>query len=140
MGYLKLLLFLLVANSCFSQSVEEQEIRSILHRQTLNWNKGDVTSFMQGYWKSDSLMFIGKSGVTYGYDNTLQNYKRNYPDAAHMGKLSFQIIKVEKLDASNYFVVGKWMLKRTVGDVSGHYTLLFRKINGQWVIVADHSS
>ena len=67
MGYLKLLVFLLIANSCFSQSVEEQEIRSILNRQTEDWNKGDVSAFMQGYWKSDSLMFIGKSGVTYVY-------------------------------------------------------------------------
>jgi len=30
--------------------------------------------------------------------------------------------------------------KSAAGDVGGHYTLLFRKIKGEWVIVADHSS
>jgi len=57
-----------------------------------------------------------------------------------MGKLSFNILQVKKLSNEYYYVVGKWMLKRTVGDLSGHYNLLFRKINGKWVIVADHSS
>lgn len=95
---------------------------------------------MNGYWKSDSLMFIGKNGVTYGYNKTLNNYRRNYPDTAAMGKLTFDILEVKRLSADHYFVLGKWMLQRSIGDLSGHYTLLFRKINGEWVIVADHSS
>ena len=111
-----------------------------LDEQTKNWNKGDLDSFVNGYWKNDSLMFIGQSGVTYGYQNTLNNYKKNYSDTAKMGKLAFEIIKLQKLSAEYYFVVGKWFLKRTVGDLKGQYTLLFRKINNEWVIVVDHSS
>ncbi len=57
-----------------------------------------------------------------------------------MGQLSFDIIQVKELSAEYYFVVGEWMLKRTIGDLSGHYNLLMRKLNGKWVIVADHSS
>lgn len=115
-------------------------IRGILDRQTKAWNRGDKEAFMNGYWKSDSLMFIGKNGVTYGYNKTLNNYRRNYPDTAAMGKLTFDILEVKRLSADHYFVLGKWMLQRSIGDLSGHYTLLFRKINGEWVIVADHSS
>ena len=99
-----------------------------------------LDQFVKGYWHHDSLMFIGQSGVTYGYKNTLNNYKRNYSDTAKMGKLAFDIIKVQKLSDEYYFVVGKWFLTRTVGDLKGHYTLIFRKINNEWVIVADHSS
>jgi hypothetical protein len=44
------------------------------------------------------------------------------------------------LSDKNYFVVGKWHLQRSIGDIGGHFTLLWRKIKGQWVIVADHSS
>jgi hypothetical protein len=95
---------------------------------------------MQGYWKNDSLLFIGKNGPKYGYAITLANYKKGYPDTAHMGKFTSTILSVKKLSKKYYFVVGKWYLKRSVGDVSGHYTLLIRKINGEWVIVADHSS
>jgi len=136
-----LLLFSLLAGVvCFSQSKDEQAIRKLLSHQTEAWNRGDLEGFMQTYWKSDSLMFIGSSGVTWGWQNTLNNYKKGYPDTATMGKLSFNILQVKKLSNKNYFVVGKWMLKRSVGDVSGHYTLLMEKKKGRWVIIADHSS
>jgi ketosteroid isomerase-like protein len=124
----------------FGQRDEQQQILSILDRQTKAWNRGDVDAFMVGYWEHDSLMYIGKSGVTYGYAPTLRNYKKNYSDTAQMGRLSFTILHVNRLSPEYYFVVGKWFLKRSVGDIGGHYTLLFRKINGKWVIVADHSS
>lgn len=123
-----------------SQSADERNIRQILDDQTKAWNRGDLQAFMKGYWENDSLMFIGKSGVTYGWTNTLNNYKKGYPDTASMGKLSFNIISVKKLSSEYYFVTGKWHLQRSIGDLNGHYSLVFRKINGQWVIIADHSS
>ncbi len=119
---------------------DQKEIIDLLNRQTQSWNSGNLDNFMNGYWHSDSLMFVGKSGVTYGYTNTLNNYKKNYSDSAKMGKLFFEILQVKKLSAEYYWVLGKWFLKRSVGDIGGHYTLLFRKIKGQWMIIADHSS
>lgn len=131
---------LLLAICVSAQSSDEMAIRQLLDKQTAAWNRGDIDQFMDGYWESDSLMFIGKSGVTYGWSNTLKNYKRGYPDTAAMGKLHFDLITVKRLSDEYYFVVGKWFLKRSIGDIGGHYNLLFRKINGKWVIVADHSS
>jgi len=123
-----------------AQNSDEKAILNLLRSQTEEWNKGNIDEFMKGYWNNDSLMFIGKGGVTYGYTNTLANYKKNYSNTDQMGKLSFEFLKVKKISAEYYWVLGKWFLKRTVGDVGGHYTLLFRKINGKWLIVADHSS
>ena len=121
-------------------SNDELAIVKVLDEQTAAWNKGHLEDFMQGYWKHDSLMFIGRNGINWGWQKTLENYKRGYPDTAAMGKLSFNVIVIKKLSADYYYVVGKWMLTRTVGDVSGHFNLLFQKINGKWLIVADHSS
>jgi ketosteroid isomerase-like protein len=136
-----LALGLLATIPTIAQTKDEQAIRSILDAQTKYWNIGDLENFMKGYWNNDSLMFIGKTGVTYGYNNTLENYKKGYPTRDAMGTLKFNILKVEKLSPDAYFVVGKWHLTRQkVGDVEGHYTLMFRKIRGEWVIVADHSS
>jgi len=126
--------------SVFSQSKDETEVRNVLARQNAAWNRGDVDAFMVGYWENDSLMFIGKSGVTYGYKNTLANYKRNYPDTTVMGKLTFTLIQVKQLSPDYFHVTGKYYLTRTIGDASGHFTLMFRKINGKWVIISDHSS
>jgi len=126
--------------SVFSQSKDETEVRNVLAKQNAAWNRGDVEAFMVGYWENDSLMFIGKSGVTYGYKNTLANYKRNYPDTTVMGKLTFTLIQVKQLSPDYFHVTGKYYLTRTIGDASGHFTLMFRKINGKWVIISDHSS
>jgi ketosteroid isomerase-like protein len=129
-----------VTKHALAQDKDDQTIRKVLSDQTIAWNKGNIEDFMKGYWNNDSLMFIGKNGVTYGYQNTLMNYKKNYNSADAMGTLSFDLIKVQRLSPEYYFVVGKWHLKRSIGDVGGHYNLLFRKINGSWVIIADHSS
>lgn len=124
----------------FSQSKDETAVRKVLGVQNDAWNRGDAEAFMKGYWESDSLMFVGKSGITYGYKNTLANYKKNYPDTAAMGRLTFILIQVKRLSAEYYHVTGKWHLQRSIGDIGGHFTLLFRKIKGQWVIISDHSS
>ena len=119
---------------------DETAIRTTLEEQRLAWNTGNIENFMSAYFQSDSLMFIGKSGITYGWQNTLNNYKKGYPDTAAMGKLDFNILEVKRLSAIYFFVVGKWYLTRSIGNVGGHFTLLWRKIKNKWVIVADHSS
>ena len=140
MKILLIALFLLMATGLMAQSKNELAIRKILGEQTAAWNRGDIETFMKGYWENDSLMFIGKSGVTYGWSNTLNNYKKGYPETAAMGQLIFTLLQLKKLSPKYYHVTGKWYLKRSIGDVSGHYTLVFRKINGRWVIISDHSS
>jgi ketosteroid isomerase-like protein len=131
---------LFISATVSAQQNDVELIKQILIIQRDAWNRGDVAAFMKGYWENDSLMFIGSSGVTYGYKNTLENYKKNYPNADAMGRLSFEFISFKKLSDTYYRVVGKWHLKRTIGDIGGHYTLLFQKINGEWVIIEDHSS
>lgn len=132
--------FTIFTANVLGQSKQEKLIRGILEVQTNAWNNGNIDEFMNGYWKNDSLMFIGKSGVTYGWQNTLTHYKASYPDTATMGRLTFNILEVKRLSAIYYNVVGKWFLQRSVGNLSGHFTLLWRKVKGGWVIVQDHSS
>jgi ketosteroid isomerase-like protein len=131
---------LLVNFKSIAQSTDELSVRRVLNEQTAAWNSGNVDAFMKGYWENDSLMFVGKSGVTYGWKNTLSNYKKNYPDTTAMGKLDFTIISVKRLSFQYFFIVGKWHLKRSIGDLGGHFTLLFKKIKGNWVIITDHTS
>jgi ketosteroid isomerase-like protein len=139
--YLCLLIFVLTFSlNTTAQSKDETAIRNAMNEQLAAWNSGDINRFMGTYWQDDSLMFIGKSGITYGWQKTLENYKKGYPDTATMGKLDFTILQVRRLSEIYFFVVGKWHLTRSVGDIGGHYTLLFRKVKNKWVIVADHSS
>ncbi len=135
------LLCAMAVSSAFGQVDKDvMAIRKLLFMQVQEWNKGNVEGYMKGYWESDSLVFIGSKGPRYGYGATLASYKKSYPDADHMGKLTSTIVSMDKLSEDSYFIIGKWALERKAGDVSGSYTLLLRKIKGQWVIVCDHSS
>jgi ketosteroid isomerase-like protein len=135
-----ILLLLPVALLAQRNRVEENAIRNVMHDQQEAWNRADIEAFMAGYWKSDSLKFIGRNGITYGWQTTLENYKKNYPTPEAMGKLTFTILALEILSDTAAYLIGRWHLKRTHDEPGGYFTLLWRKINGKWVIVADHTS
>lgn len=131
---------LLTTSAFFCKAQDKKAIVNLLENQRLAWNRGDLEAYMQGYWHSDSLLFVGKSGPKYGWQTTLDNYKKGYPDKAAMGQLGFDILKVQLLDKTNAFVLGAWHLKREQDAPGGYFTLLLRKIKGEWKVVADHSS
>ena len=127
----------------YSQEMDAKEqILQRMANQEKCWNSGDLDCFMIGYWESDSLMFVNKDGIIYGFDATLDRYKRTYPDRASMGILKFEIMHLNPLSADAYLVVGKYHLSRDVGggDLEGYFTLVWKKKEGAWVIIADHSS
>ena len=125
--------------SAFHPEVEEVSIRKILHDQEIAWNEGRLEDYMEGYWKSDSLIFIG-SEISYGWNSTLNRYKRVYPDQAARGTLRFEILRVSFVSADACQVTGKYYLTREADSPNGVFTLLFRKHNAKWVIVYDHTS
>ncbi len=138
---LKLLLVLIFLGACKDKTnTDSIDILKLLEYQRQAWNKGDLEGYMQGYVKSDSLVFVGKSGPKYGWETTLENYKKGYPDKAAMGYLTFDIKKVKLIGSDHAFVLGAWHLKREKDEPKGYFTLLLMKIEGKWKIIADHSS
>lgn len=135
-----ILLLAVAIEASAQQSNDKQAILNVLEKQRGDWNKGDVEAYMEGYWKSDSLLFVGKNGPTYGWQKTLENYKKGYPDRAAMGFLTFGIKNVELIAKDQAFVIGSWHLKREKDEPKGYFTLLLRKMNGIWKVVVDHSS
>jgi ketosteroid isomerase-like protein len=121
------------------QSKAVNQVLTNMKTQEDSWNKGDVGGFMAYYWQSDSLKFIGSKGITYGWQKTLDNYIKGYPNKEAMGILTFTILESTQLSKSSIYVIGKWDLKKEKPS-GGHFTLLWKKINNQWVIVADHTS
>lgn len=134
-----LLLFILILSLRARTQTGVATVLQAMKEQESSWNRGDIPAFMQHYWNNDSLMFIGSKGVTFGWQKTLDNYLKSYPDKATMGTLKFTIVKSEQLSPESVYIVGKWDLAREK-PVGGHFTLLWKKINSKWVIVADHTS
>jgi ketosteroid isomerase-like protein len=117
------------------------EIAHVMGQQQHAWNNGDLAGFMQGYWESDSLMFVGGDGITWGHAATLARYQAGYPDQRSMGVLSFTNMTWLSLSSDTGLLVGSWHLEKVgLEDASGMYSLVWRRQEGRWLIIADHSS
>jgi ketosteroid isomerase-like protein len=136
----KLILFFAILMSSYIGFAQEKEIKNLLEQQRSGWNKGDMEAYMQGYWKSDSLLFIGRSGPDYGWQKTLESYKKFYPDKASMGYLTFDIKEIKMIDKNHAFVLGAWNIKKEKDEAKGFFTLIVQKFKDGWKVIVDHSS
>lgn len=136
------LIFTLILLGCNNDKFNNDvtAIKNVMEQQTQSWNKGDIEGFMKGYWESDNLRFLGRQGLTYGWQTTLDNYKKAYPNTTAMGKLRFDHISFEPLGNDKIFVVGKWALYREKDTLSGYYSLIWKNIDGKWKVIFDHTN
>jgi len=120
--------------------LDSMAITAVLFQQQKDWNNADIDSFMEGYLKSEALVFSGSGGPIYGWENTLARYKKNYGDPIRMGKLQFDVLNMLSLSDAIVQMQGKFYLTREIGDSSGYFTLLWLKKEDQWKILSDHTS
>ena len=144
MKLLQVFTFLITLHSCNIQpksslETDREAILKVMSDQEIAWSSNDLEGFMKGYLKSDSLKFYGKFGLTKGWQQTLNNYKKDYPTKDHSGSLQFEIIDLSTIEDQSYWVMGTYFLSRNVGDTKGVFMIIFKKIAGEWKIVADMS-
>jgi len=118
-----------------------REIRGVLARQVEAWNRRDLESFMQGYWRSRDLTFYSGGTTVSGWEETLTRYRNRYQSAGNeMGTLAFTDLKIELLGPAAAFVRGRFHLKMGDKNSDGLFTLTFRRFPGGWKIIHDHTS
>jgi hypothetical protein len=123
-----------------NQNAETIAIKSILHKQQIAWNSGDIDAFMQGYWNSEDLEFSSENGITKGWNNTLNRYKNAYPTSEKMGKLYFTLSNVNFTNDSIATLNGKWELSRKNDNPKGSFKLTFKKFDNNWLIIKDSTT
>lgn len=127
----------LPGGATYTLGEDEVTIRSILIAQEAAWNRGDIDGFMEGSWESDNLRYASGGEITYGYDATTARYKERYSDRSLMGVLDFSDLEIEMLASDAAVVHGAWKLTRETDEPSGLFTLIFREIDGEWVMTSD---
>ncbi|MEZ4805603.1 MAG: nuclear transport factor 2 family protein [Bacteroidia bacterium] len=137
------ILFLAVAcnqnNAANTENTDFNALKNVLTKQVEAWNNADIDGFMQGYWHSDSLRFISKRGINYGYDSVSAQYKRSYANPEKMGKLSFSNLKYTSLDNAQLAnVTGIWKIEG-VSPAEGYFSLICKRMDGNWKIIIDHT-
>jgi ketosteroid isomerase-like protein len=123
-----------------SLAKEKSKIEAVMKQQESDWNNGNLEGYMQAYWKSDSMLFIGKRGLNYGWQTTLDNYRKSYANPTQMGQLIFDNQELKLMNQEHAWAAGKWKLLRKADTLNGSYMLIWKKKKGEWRIIADHSS
>ena len=137
---MKLTSFLLIPMALAASATDD--VRAVLDRQQSDWNRGDISAFMQGYDDSEETAFVGTE-ISKGRQHVLERYLKRYPTKATMGTLAFSAIEVRPLGKDYACVVGRFHLTRTAeggGDAAGIFTLVLRKTAGGWKVILDHTS
>lgn len=136
-------MILTVSGFAFAQSKDEKAksaIRKVMDDQIIAWNKGDIDGFMQGYWKSENLIFVSGDNVRRGWQTVTDNYKKSYNTREKMGVLSFNDLEINILSKDSATVLGRWKVETKPENAQGRFTLIFRKFKEGWRIIHDHTS
>ncbi len=139
-GKASLLTVLLTSSLLTSVNLRSQTVLDVLTRQREAWNRGDLDGYMQGYWKSDSLLFTSRGMVRRGWTDILKKYSATYNSRTKMGTLRFSDLEVHMLSPESAWVFGHWDITRAKDHPGGVFTLILKKFPEGWKIVHDHTS
>lgn len=123
----------------------EAAIRQRLHQQAAAWNRCDLEGFMEGYWRSDDLVFEsvskdGKSSITRGWQPTLDRYKARYDTPDKIGRLTFSDLDVKMTGSDTALVKGRYEVVQKDARLTGSFVLDMRQIGGQWYVTRDRTT
>ncbi len=114
----------------------------VLLAQERAWNQGDLPGFAKAYKDSPDTLFLSRE-ISRGYAGMLESYRRNYPNRAAMGTLTFSDLEVHPLDEHFAVTIGRYKLergKKDGGNAEGVFSLVMEKTTEGWKIVVDHTT
>ena len=131
-----------------ADSSPEDQITALLRTQAEAWSRGDLETFTSVY--AEDAAFLTPSGLTRGRREVLERYRRRYPDAAAMGKLTLEVIETRVFPAgpasqpaAGASVAARWRLEypgqADRKTAEGLTLLVLRRTATSWEIVQDAS-
>ncbi len=131
---------LLISFQFASNSQEiENEIQTVIEKQKILWNEGNIEGFMGYYWKSEKFTFQSGNRRIHGWDALLSRYKTSY-SGENMGVLDFIDIEIKVISSDFAYVLGRWKLKLNYTVREGLFTIIFQRMKEGWRIIHDHTS
>lgn len=118
-----------------------RQVTLVLSESAAGWNRGDLGTFMAAYLDSPTTTYWGATGLVQGYEAIRRHYAPRFRPGAVRDSLSFEDVRARRLGSDYALATARWVLFR--GDTvasSGPFTLILRRMEGDWRIIHDHSS
>jgi ketosteroid isomerase-like protein len=121
-------------------AADRAAVVAVLDAQRTAWNRGDLDGYMDGYARTDDLVFTSGGGIRRGWTVTRDRYRARYGgDRAGMGTLAFEILEVQAVGPDGAIVLGRWKVEGPQAGAGVFSVVLERRPEG-WRIVHDHTS
>jgi uncharacterized protein (TIGR02246 family) len=128
-----------------SAASPEEQVAALLHTQAEAWSRGDLEAFTTVY--AEDAAFLTANGLTRGRRDVLERYRKRYPDAAAMGKLTLEVLEARTFppgkEAAGVSVAARWRLEYPQQaerkTAEGLTLIVFRRTGASWEIVQDAS-
>ncbi len=136
-----LLMFLGCATPRAFSATDRRTVEQVLSAQVEAWNRGDLAAYMAGYADTPDLVFTSGGSIRTGFAETLAAYQRRYGAAPEtMGRLGFEILRIQAVGADGAIVLGRWRLTATAQAGAGVFSVVLERRAEGWRIVHDHTS
>lgn len=123
----------------------EAQVAALLRMQAEAWSRGDLEAFTSVY--AEDAAFLTADGLIRGRRDVLERYRKRYPDAAAMGKLTLEVIETRvfpsRKEAAGVSVAARWRLEypgqADRKTAEGLTLIVLRRTAKSWEIVQDAS-
>lgn len=117
------------------------DVKQALDEQVEAWNKGELEKAMSYYWESSDMLWISRNGTEQGWQEVLEMFQNDFTDRSKMGAYTYEPLHIEQIAPEAVYYVYRWKIdlqgKKLMGGISSQ---LWKKLNGRWVITAEHAS
>src|SRR5512134_532499 len=77
-------------------TADRTAVSAVLERQAAAWNRGDLVAYMDGYARTDALVFTSGATIRRGWQQAFDHYQARYgTDRASMGSLVFELESID---------------------------------------------
>jgi uncharacterized protein (TIGR02246 family) len=118
----------------------EKEIYDQVNRAVEAWNRHDLDAYLDGFWRSDSLILVVEGETVRGWDLLSKALHTGYPNPAEMGNLTLDRVQVQML-SSDLAVALTWdTVSFPKKKEFGTSTIVMKKLPEGWRVAVMHTS
>jgi len=119
---------------------DHKRINAVFESGCAAWNRGDIDGYLSDYWHSDKVRWVSEGKVSYGFEAIASAFRARFNSTENMGNLEVADLEIQLISKSDALVFGAWTQTTRTARRTGVFTVHMKKIDGEWLVVSDHSS
>ena len=136
-------LILLAVPLAFAQTKPDAlaQVQAALDAQVTAWNSGALEKSASVYYDSPEMLWVNRTGIRKGTDSLQRSFRRPQTDRSRPGTYSYEPLQILQLSPNCVYFVIRWKMEQNGrNSMTGVTSLVWKRINKKWVIVAEHAS